>query len=84
MGEIETAVSSNKDILNNCCIHNPQKDVLVLFYVGSVEEPSIRKHLSALLPDYMLPNVYVKLPCMPLNMNGKIDRVKLQEETLKL
>lgn len=84
LGEIETAVSSNKDILNNCCIHNSQKDILVLFYVGNTEESSIRKHLSALLPDYMLPNVFIKLPCMPLNMNGKIDRVKLQEEALKL
>ena len=84
LGEIETAVSSNSDILGNCCIHNAENDQLVLFYAGDVEETTIRKYLSSLLPEYMLPNICVKLPCMPLNMNGKIDRVKLREDALKL
>lgn len=84
LGEIETAVSSNSDILGNCCIHNAEKDQLVLFYVGNVEESAVRKYLSSLLPEYMLPNICVKLPSIPLNMNGKIDRVKLREEALKL
>ena len=84
LGEIESAVSSNGDILGNCCIHNAEKDLLVLFYAGNVEESAIRKYLTSLLPEYMLPNICVKLPCMPLNMNGKIDRVKLRDEAMKL
>ena len=84
LGEIETAVSGIQEILSNCCVHNVVKDLLVLFYVGDVDEQSIRKYLSSHLPDYMLPNAYVKLPCMPLNMNGKIDRVKLHEDAIKL
>jgi len=30
------------------------------------------------LPDYMIPGIYRFLDNMPLNLNGKIDRVKLK------
>lgn len=80
LGEIETAIFSNPSIKSNCCLHNPKKDQLVLFYVGDIGEDELRKYLNKLVPEYMLPNVYYKLETMPLNMNGKIDRVKLKEE----
>jgi len=35
--------------------------------------------MRALVPKYMLPNIYVKLDEMPYNANGKVDRVKLKE-----
>ena len=80
LGEIETAVFSNPAIKSNCCLHEPSKDQLILFYVGDIEEDELRKYLTALVPEYMLPNIYHKLDAMPLNMNGKIDRVKLNEQ----
>ena len=80
LGEIETAVFSNPKIKNNCCLHDLTKDQLILFYVGDIEEDELRKYLTALVPEYMLPNIYNKLDAMPLNMNGKIDRVKLNEQ----
>lgn len=80
LGEIETAVFSNKEIKSNCCLHNAEKDQLVLFYVGDIEEDELRKYLNTLLPEYMLPSLYRKMDSMPLNMNGKIDRVKLKEQ----
>ena len=79
LGEIETAVSSNPEIKSNCCLHESVKDQLVLFYVGDIEEDELRKYLTALVPEYMLPNIYHKLEQMPLNMNGKIDRVFLKK-----
>ena len=36
--------------------------------------------LSKKLPKYMWPNVYVRHDALPLNKNGKIDRVKLKNE----
>ena len=30
-------------------------------------------------PKYMLPNIYAVLDALPMNANGKIDRVKLKE-----
>lgn len=78
LGEIETAVFSNTEIKSNCCLHDASKDHLILFYVGDIAEDDLRKYLNTLLPEYMLPNIYYKLEFMPLNMNGKIDRVKLK------
>lgn len=79
LGEIETAVSAIDKVLMSCCLHDVVSDRLVLFYTGDLEEGQIRKVLSDYLPEYMLPNKYVKLERMPLNMNGKIDRLKLKE-----
>lgn len=80
LGEIETAVFSNPKIKSNCCLHDATKDQLILFYVGDIEEDELRKYLNTLVPEYMLPNIYRKLDTMPLNINGKIDRVKLKEQ----
>lgn len=83
LGEIEAAVSSNPSVSSNCCIHEPKKDQLILFYVGDIEEGSLKKYLAALIPDYMLPNILNKLNQMPLNMNGKIDRNTLKNQVCK-
>lgn len=79
LGEIETAVFSNPAIKSNCCLHDSNKDQLVLFYVGEIAEDDLRKFLGSSLPDYMLPNIYNKLDQMPLNLNGKIDRIELNK-----
>ena len=79
LGEIETAVFSNPAIKSNCCLHEAKKDQLILFYVGEIAEDELRKYLNTLVPEYMLPNAYHKLDTMPLNMNGKIDRLKLNK-----
>jgi amino acid adenylation domain-containing protein len=80
LGEIETAVFSNALIRSNCCLHDALKDLLVIFYVGDIGEEELRKYLNTMLPEYMIPNVYCRLESMPLNMNGKIDRMKLKEQ----
>ncbi len=80
LGEIENAVFSNEEIRSNCCLHDASRDQLVLFYVGNINEDDLRKYLNTVIPEYMLPNLYYKLDTIPLNMNGKIDRVKLKKQ----
>lgn len=79
LGEIETAVSAVEGITMNCCLHRAVGDQLVLFYTGEREPKEIREQLAAALPEYMLPTIYHRLGQMPLNLNGKIDRIKLKE-----
>ncbi|MEW6352921.1 MAG: amino acid adenylation domain-containing protein [Pseudomonadota bacterium] len=38
------------------------------------DEASLRAHLSARLPEYLLPSAYVSLPQLPLTRHGKLDR----------
>jgi amino acid adenylation domain-containing protein len=49
---------------------------------GSVTElraDQLREHLSAHLPQYMVPAAYVRMETMPLTANGKLDRRALPE-----
>ena len=40
---------------------------------------SLRVWLAQKLPDYMIPSRFVRLPALPLNANGKVDRHALQK-----
>lgn len=79
LGEIEVAISSIEGIEQNCCLYDEKKAKIVMIYVGNVDEKILMKKLEDLLPKYMIPNKKIKIDKMPLNLNGKIDRVKLKE-----
>src|SRR5260370_34853838 len=34
----------------------------------------LRRQMSAVVPDYMVPSAFVILPTLPLSQNGKLDR----------
>ncbi|OMD56259.1 hypothetical protein BSK62_30355, partial [Paenibacillus odorifer] len=42
-----------------------------------ISVPELRAHLSAQLPDYMIPSYFVALDRLPLNSSGKVDRKAL-------
>lgn len=54
---------------------------LCLYYTSTedVQESEIHSYCENNLPEYMVPDLLVKVDKMPLNNNGKIDRKKLQE-----
>ncbi|MCI8772982.1 MAG: D-alanine--poly(phosphoribitol) ligase [Lachnospiraceae bacterium] len=79
LGEIETAVSSLEEISLCCCLYDEKKQKIVLFLEEELEKSYINGQISKLIPEYMLPNKVISLPKMPINANGKIDRVKLKE-----
>ncbi len=79
LGEIETAVMALPNMKNACCLFEPEKQKIVLFYeTDSYDDITIMEALKKRLQRYMLPNVLHRLDEMPMLHNGKIDRVKLK------
>ena len=79
LGEIETAISAVEGIEQNCCLYDTEKSKIVMFYTGSIEPQAVVDAIKNAVPDYMIPNKKVKLDKMPINLNGKIDRVELKK-----
>lgn len=79
LGEIENAILAIPQIFNACCIYNQLSNDIYAIYVGNIDKEEIEQKLKKGLPHYMLPTKYEKLEEMPMNINGKIDRVWLKE-----
>lgn len=79
LGEIETAASSLPEITMCCCLYDEKKSRIVLFLDKEMTREEIGERLRTMIPEYMLPGRVVYMEDMPLNANGKIDRVKLKE-----
>ncbi|MFN7981656.1 MAG: amino acid adenylation domain-containing protein [Vicinamibacterales bacterium] len=57
---------------------------LVGYYTGeAVDVASLRGHLAARLPDYMIPSALVRLAHIPLTANGKLDVAALPKPELQ-
>ena len=83
LGEIETAAASLPPVKMACCLFDAAKDQIILCYVGDIAAKELREKLMSLVPEYMVPKRYEQLDLMPLNLNGKMDRVKLKEMLVK-
>ncbi len=85
LGEIETAVTSFEDVDRCCCAYDKKSSRIVLFVVSrqTITRQYIHDRLVSMIPEYMIPEVVKQLDEMPLNVNGKIDRVKINEMVLK-
>ena len=80
LGEIENAANNIEGVIICACVYNTEKSQIVLFYQGDeLEETEILSEIKNKVPTYMCPNQIIKLPRMPYNANGKIDRVSLKK-----
>ena len=78
LGEIEANINSLEGITLCACIY--QDDLIILYYESNkLNDEDIINYANKKLVAYMRPNKIIKLPRMPYNANGKIDRVKLKE-----
>jgi non-ribosomal peptide synthetase component F len=79
VGEIEARLAEHPEVREAVVVARedvPGDRRLVAYYVGAegVEVETLRLHLSARLPEYMVPAACVRLEAMPLTPNGKLDR----------
>jgi amino acid adenylation domain-containing protein len=89
LGEIETALSTHKDIQQSAAMvhHFSEEDARLVAYIvlkethspedGGPSMEMLREHLASILPPYMVPQHFVRLPSLPLTPNGKLDRLAL-------
>ncbi len=82
LGEIESVMIKYPEIRE--AVVNVHKDKennnqLVVYLVthSNFNIEDLKSHLAKALPSYMVPNHYIYLDQLPLNSNGKIDRVSL-------
>ncbi|WP_219847638.1 non-ribosomal peptide synthase/polyketide synthase [Photorhabdus hindustanensis] len=78
-GEIETRLAEYPDVrdVTVLALGDGQDKRLVAYVVapaGKALANSLRTHLRAILPDYMVPSAFVRLDMLPLTPNGKLDR----------
>jgi len=88
--EIEHVLLQIKGI-RQCCVVIKKRSTtlgvvqsLVVYYVldhnvEQIAENIIRSYLHAALPEYMIPDAFVPMQALPLNINGKLDRESLPD-----
>ncbi len=80
LGEIENAALAEDGIKNCACLYDKSADKIIMVYEGKLSKEEIFAVLKKRVPEYMMPSQYEKLPALPHNSNGKIDRALLKKE----
>ncbi len=80
LGEIESAMLSVAEIENACCVFNEKTSDIIAIFSGNKTEDDIASFLKNKVPSYMLPEKIIRLPALPMNLNGKIDRPLLKKQ----
>ena len=75
LGEIETYMNGIEGLLRSCCIFDTDENKILGFF----ETESTSDALKDKVPQWMIPNVLIKVDSMPLTKNGKIDRKELMK-----
>ncbi len=82
-GEVETALLTHPSV--DAAVVMAREDTpgdrrLVAYVVAASDPPAasdLRSHLRAMLPDHMIPSVFVTIDSLPRTPNGKLDRAAL-------
>ncbi len=87
LGEIEAALARHPALERVLVITREDQpgDVRLVAYViarADFEDGDLRKHLAESLPEYMIPQHFVRITAIPALANGKLDRRALPKPTL--
>ena len=87
LGEVEAALRSASAGKNPVALAWPGGAEIATSIVAALETntadiPAIQRHVSAVLPDYMVPSMIFCVPEFPKNASGKVDRRALREKLI--
>lgn len=83
LDEIQSALARHPGVQSCAVVARPGRSGdtrLIAFYVAADRPPSLtslRTHLAATLPEFMLPARYLRIDALPVTANGKLDRAAL-------
>jgi len=84
LGEIETVATSIEGVDKCCCLYDNKKSRIMLYVQleqgVELTQAELRKQLKQRLSDYMVPHRIKCMDKLPINANGKVDRVLLKQE----
>jgi amino acid adenylation domain-containing protein len=90
LGEIEEVLRGAEEVKEAVVVVREDEVIgkQIVGYVVMEEEREgwrerLSRRLEERLPKYMVPRVYVKMEAMPLNANGKVDRLSLSKTELQ-
>lgn len=80
-GEIASAILKFPGIKEAVVIKasHQQEDYLVAYYTASeaIDRKVLQQHVGRTLPEFMVPAWFIRIPAVPLNTNGKVDKALL-------
>ncbi|MET8229829.1 amino acid adenylation domain-containing protein [Micromonospora sp. NPDC005298] len=86
LGEIEAVLASRPGVSQVVVVARPDHagSYRLIAYVvpaprGDLSVRALKEHVGGVLPDYMVPQEFVRMKHLPLTANGKIDRQALPE-----
>lgn len=84
LGEIEVVANALSYIDAAVMVYDDKKEKIVMFYQSKNEcDKQILTDMGDKLPKYMFPNRLVHFEKLPVNKNGKIDRVLLKKDYIE-
>ena len=86
LGEIEAALHAITGLTESAVVALPSErfegSIICCAYCAvsdlDVNPVALRRELSRMVPNYMLPSQWLALPSLPMNANGKVDRRMLR------
>ena len=86
LGEIENAIENysgiKQAVVSKRKVNN--RDVLIAYYTSEkIDKNLLKESINKKLPEYMIPQYFIKLDNFPYTLNGKIDRKALPNPEFK-